>query len=167
MVVLWILLEDTLAKSMLFDAGIIPERIVTCIAPVDLSLIKKYPTVEEMEPFVFDMYSDAIPMLYDSESKFDVPLTVMKEGKNAYFIKRVHAYRKRYAYCINKYLSGCSHVMQFRTDSSTDRGSAVKATAAAGDGRLCIEVNMSNQTVSSYYGGVFVTEDVLPTILSL
>lgn len=162
-----ILLEDTLARTMLFDAGITPARVVTCITPSDINLIQKYPHIEEMESYVFSYHKDTEKMIYDSETKYDVPLSVMKEGKNIYFTKRVQAYRKRYSYSINRYLAECQCVMQFRTDSSTDRGSAVKATAKNGDGRLCIEINMSNQTVSSYYGGVFITEDILPTILSL
>lgn len=162
-----IMLEDKLANDMLFDAGITPTRVISCISKSDLSLISSYPDIEQFENYVFDQYDSCEKAVYDAEAKYDVPLTLMKEGKAVYFKARVKAYHKRYQYALNRYVSECTNVMQFRTDNSMDRGSAVRTTVLQGDGRLCIEVNMSNITVQSYYGGVFITEDMLPTILRL
>lgn len=162
-----ILLEDTLANNMTFDASITPYRVVSCIAPSDIGLIKQYPDIEELNHYVFDSYPSVEHVIYDAEKKFIVPLSVMKEGKAAYYTKRVKSYHKRYAYALGKYIEDCTNIMQFRLGNTLDRGLSACTTARQGDGRLCIEVSMTQGVVTSYYGGVFVTEDTLPMILSL
>lgn len=162
-----ILLEDKLANDMLFEAGIEPARVISCISTADISLLDKYRNIEDLDEYVYATYSTVQQCCYDAVSRYTVPITKLKEGKSAYFNAMVKNYRKRYNYALNRYISEFPNVLQFRTDNSMDRGSAVKTTVSEGDGRLCIEVNMSNGTVASYYGGLFITEDLLPSILSL
>lgn len=161
------LLEDTLAHDMLFDANIEPTKIVSCITQSDIGLLQQYDDIEDLEDYVFSSYPTVEHILFDTEKKYTVPLTALKEGKAAYIKRRVQNYRKSYSYCIGRYISECKNILQFRTGNSMDRGCAVSTTSKQGDGRLCVEVNMSNQTTSVYYGGVFIQEDMLPTILSL
>ena len=162
-----ILLEDRLAMDMTRAAGIKPKRISTCITKSDLNWINQYPEIEDLSDTVFSDYSIANKILYDADTKYQVPLTVLKEGKAEYFRKRSESYHKRYKYTINKYLTDATNVLQFRVNGPMDRGLAVTSTARTGDGRLCIEVGLTSGVVSSYYGGVFIQEETLPMILSL
>lgn len=162
-----VLLEDKLANSMMASIGQKPRNLFTCISKSDLDWVEKYPDTDQLNADVFNMYNKARPMLFDSESKFTVSLTVMKEGKAAYFNKRVKAYHNRYKYTIDKLVSTQKNIMQFRVGNSMDRGIAVKSTVAQGDGRLCIEIGINEGYVASYYGGVFIEENTLPMILTL
>lgn len=162
-----ILLEDKLAIDMLHIAGITPKRISTCISKSDLDWINQYPEIEDLSDTVFSDYGIANKILYDGDSKFQVPLTVLREGKAEYFRKRSESYRKRYIYVIDRYLTDAQNVLQFRVNGPMDRGHAVSSTTRVGDGRLCIEVGLTSGFTTSYYGGVFVQEETLPMILSL
>lgn len=159
-------LEDKLACDILREMGINPYRIVTCISPSDIEFLRKYPEIEKLPDSVFVGYTDVEKCTYDMEKKYMVSPTLIKEGKEKFFQKRTEIYRKRQKEALNKILSERTNIMQFRTDTSSDRGNAISSTVKQGDGRLCIEVHLSGRC-TSYYGGVFVTEDVLPTILSL
>lgn len=162
-----VLLEDQLAYDMLQMVGVKPYMVSTCITKSDLDWIEKYPDIEDLSQRVFGDYASANKVLYDADSKFIVPLTMMKEGKAAYYKARVLAYHKRYRYTIDRYVTDSINVLQFRLDGPMDRSVAVRNTVRDGDGRLCIEVGLNTGFVQSYYGGVFVQEEYLPTILSL
>ncbi len=162
-----VLLEDQLAFDMLGSMGVSPALVSTCISKGDLDWINKYPDIEEFSGRVFSEYGSANKVLYDSESKFLVPLSVMKEGHAVYYKERVMSYHKRYKYTIDRYITESPNVVQFRLNNSMDRGCSVSSTAKQGDGRLCVEVGVNAGFVSSYYGGVFVQEEHLPMILSL
>lgn len=162
-----ILLEDKLAMDMCAAAGITPAKITTCIAKPDLDWVSKYPEIDDLESYVFSRYDGTQKNLYDSEGKFPVSLALLKEGKAVYFRKRVEAYHKRYNYTLSKMLSERKNVLQFRVANSMDRGVAVSTTASMGDGRLLIEVGITQGFTSTYYGGAFVTEETIPMILSL
>jgi hypothetical protein len=58
-------------------------------------------------------------------------------------------------------------VLMFRADNGLDRYTALRETVIQGDGRLCIEVNINSNMAVSYYGGVFIQEEYLPTILAM
>lgn len=161
------LLEDSLARDMLIDAGISNARVVSCVTPADINFLKQYREVEDLEDYIFDSYSGVEHRTYDAERKYSVPLSALKEGKAAYFKKRVQNFRKSYSYSVNKYIAECTNVLQFRTGNSMDRGCAVSTTSKLGDGRLCVEVNVYNKISHIYYGGVFMQEEALPAILSL
>lgn len=162
-----ILLEDQLAYDMLNACGIIPYKVSTCLSKADIAWIEKYPDIDGFSSRVFMDYPVANLVSYPECSKFTTPLSALKEGKSVYYKKRVEEYRKRYSYTINRYISDCTNIMQFRVNGPMDRGCPVKTTVHQGDGRLCIEVGMDNGSVASYYGGVFIPEESLPTILSL
>lgn len=162
-----VLLEDKLADMMLSMAGIVPDVVSTCLIKSDLDWIEKYPDIESLDPRVFSGYEAANKVLYDSEKKFLVPLDVMKEGKAAYYKARVMSYHSRYKYTINRYVADAMNVLQFRLDGPMDRCQAIRNTVSEGDGRLCIEVGLNTGFVQSYYGGAFLQEEYLPTILSL
>lgn len=162
-----VLLEDQLAFDMLGSMGLSPALVSTCLTKSDLDWINRYRDIEDFSDRVFGDYNSANKVLYDSESKFIVPLSVMREGHSVYNKERVMSYHKRYKYTIDRYIADSFNVLQFRLDNSMDRGCSVNSTAKQGDGRLCIEVGVNTGFVSSYYGGAFVQEEHLPMILSL
>lgn len=159
-------LEDKLAFDILTEMGIKPNKVITCISPSDIEFLRKYPEIDTLPDRVLIGYSDTEKCTYDVEKKHSVSPTLVREGKEKFFAKRTEIYRKRYKEAFNKMLSSRTNVMQFRTDTASDRGNAISSTVKQGDGRLCIEVHLSGRC-TSYYGGVFVPEDTLPTILSL
>lgn len=162
-----VLLEDQLAYEMLNKNGITPDRIITCLAPSDFDWISRYPDIENFSQRILADYSSTTQVIYDAESKYVVPITLMKEGKMSYYKARVDAYHKKYRYALNRYVAESKNIFQFLAAANLNRCTPISETFRQGDGRLCAEVNLSNGTTNIYYGGVRVMEEHLPTILSM
>lgn len=159
-------LEDKLAFDILGEMRITPNKVISCISPSDVEFLRKYPDIDTLPDRVLVNYTDTEKCVYDVEKKYSVSPNLVKEGREKFFAKRTEIYRKRYKEAFNRMLMERMNVLQFRTDTASDRGNAVSSTVHQGDGRLCMEVHLSGRC-TSYYGGVFIPEDTLPTILSL
>ena len=160
-------LEDKLAFDVLGVLGITPAQVVTCYSPSDIEFLRMYPDVEKLSDRVLVNYSETEKRHYDIEKKYIVDPTLIRKGKVAYLNKRTEIYRERYKEALNKLIAEHTNVMQFTVNSMNDRGDAVRTIVKQGDGRLCIEVDLGIGRCLAYYGGVYVEEDMLPTILSL
>lgn len=160
-------LEDKLAFDVLSVLGITPARTVTCISPSDLEFLRLYSDIEKLEDRVLINYSTTEQCTYDMEKKYIVEPTLIAKGKAVFLNKRAEIYRKRYKASLNKLINETTNVMQFRINGASDRGNAVSTIVHQGDGRLCIEIDIDAGRCISYYGGAFIPEDMLPTILSL
>lgn len=161
------LLEDQLAYDILSKNGISDVDSVTCITRNDLEWISKYPEIEELSQRVFAEHGNARPAVYDADKKYEVPLSVIKEGRSVYYKARVDAYHKKYKYAINKYVKQSLGVLQFLSAPNLNRCKPISDSCSEGDGRLCIEVNLNNGLTNIYYGGIRINEEYLPTLLGL
>ena len=162
-----ILLEDSLAYDFCHELGIKPRVMYTCITNSDLEWIKRYPEMGDVSSRILADYPLAEKMVYDSDTKYLVPTSLMREGTMVYVRKRIDAYHKKYIYAINRLLRDTKNVLQFRVDNNMDRGAAIHTSVTEGDGRLCIEVGLNTGVSTVYYGGTYIQEDLLPTILTL
>lgn len=160
-------LEDKLAFDVLKSLEMTPDKVVTCISPSDFELIRKYPDIEELDNSVFINYSSTQVADYDMERKYPVSPTLISKGAKAFFDARIKIYRKRYKAALNQLIHESTNVMQFRINGQSDRGNAVSTDVRQGDGRLCIEIDVAGERCTAYYGGAYIPEDMLPTILSL
>lgn len=160
-------LEDKLAFDVLGVLGMTPASVVTCYSPSDIEFLRMYPDIEKIQDRVLVSYADTEMKHYDTEKKYIVDPTLIRKGKGVYLKKRTEIYRKRYKESLNTLIAEYTNVMQFTLNRMTDRGDSLRTLVKQGDGRLCIEVDMEIGRCFAYYGGVFIEEDMIPTILSL
>lgn len=160
-------LEDKLAFDVLDVLGISPYRVVTCYSPSDIEFLRMYSDIEQLSSRLLVSYTETEKKHYDVEKKYIVDPTLITKGKDVYLKKRIEIYRKRYKEALNKLISEHTNVLQFTVNSMNDRGDAVRTMIRQGDGRLCVEVDLDTGRCFAYYGGAYITEDMLPTILSL
>lgn len=163
---LTIQLEDKLAFDVLNSLQIKPDEIVTCYSPSDVEFLRTYGD-DELTDYVLINYTDTVAKHYDVEKKYTVDPTLIAKGRETYLKKRMDVYRKRYKESLNTLINESTNVLQFTVNSMNDRGNAIRTTVKQGDGRLCIEVDLDIGRCFAYYGGEFITEDIIPTILSL
>ena len=160
-------LEDEIAKTLLEELGIKDCTCITCLTQSDISFSEQYPTLFELPEYVRREYSGVKSYTYDVEKKYVVPPSLIREGKDVYLQKRADIARKKLRVATDKYLQGRMAVLQFRANNNVDRTTAIRETIMTGDGRLCIEVSPDSNTCVPYYGGVYIPEDMLPSILSI
>ena len=162
------LLEDELAGMMLKDYPCeLVSKYKTCIAPSDIKFFFNYKDAIKFPSYVYEHYDKCESYTYESEAKYTVPIELVRESKELYMEKKIEACRKRLRYATDKFIKEHKNVLMFRMDNNTDRCTALRDTIVEGDGRLCIEVNLNSNLAVPYYGGVYIPENHLPTILSL
>lgn len=160
-------LEDEIAKNLFEELDIVT-NCVTCLTNSDLSFSEQYPDLFELPSYIRKYYSDVQSFVYDMDTKYVIPPTYIRDkGKEAYLEKRAEIARKKLRTATDRYLSEKNCVMQFRANNNVDRTTAVRETISTGDGRLCIEIAPDANSCVAYYGGVYVPEDLLESILSM
>jgi hypothetical protein len=133
----------------------------------DIAFFNVYQNRVDLQPYVFRAFESLKNYSGCSDKKFTVPITLLKEDREAYINKRIEAYHKRLRSDTDCMLKSKKAVLMFRADNGLDRYTALRETVIQGDGRLCIEVNINSNMAVSYYGGVFIQEEYLPTILAM
>lgn len=160
-------LEDKLARDFLREACITDAKIVTCLSKSDITFFKSYASLVDLEDYVYSEFDSTENYAGDVEKKYTVPLTMLREDRDAYIAKRVETFRKRLRTATDAYILSKKSVLMYRTDNGSDRTDPIRGTVNVGDGRLCIEVNIFSNMAVSYYGGTFIQEEYLPMILSM
>lgn len=161
-----IILEDVQAVEIFKLLGYQYKRIVTCLNTPDLLFLTKQNNCDAYPDFVFDMHDSADQCDYGSAQQGHIDLGLIHEDKEKYMAKRIYVYRKRLRYAMDHHMMESKATLVFRLNNANDRVSHVGDLIRVGDGKLYMEVDMTTGSVVSYYGGVYVTEDMLPVILS-
>ena len=161
-------IEDELMHNLMSELKYDNVLIITAIADSDFQLTKTNRELLNLPEYLYshDM-SKVKPMLYDSDKKYSVSPSLLREVKEIYVSKRVEVARKRIRYAMDKQVREGKNVLLFRADSTMDRTSPVHDTVILGDGRLCIEVSLSSGLCVVYYGGSYIPENMVPEILKL
>ena len=168
-VVLEYFIEDTLAVKMIERYGLADKiRTVklTYTCPADLTFADQQRDLVNLPDNVYSEYSDAKCIVSESDRKTAVPITLLREDRDKYIKERVKLLEKRSKEALNEYVSNRETALQFRTDSSMDRGTAVCNSASMGDGKLRIEIHLNGNPPKIFYGGVYVTKDYLEPLLN-
>ena len=160
-------IEDKIARNLLLELGAPNTKALSCVTPSDVTFSQQYPSLFEMPEYIVQEYDSAEKYLYDVERKYVVSPALIKEGKEVYLKKRADTAKKRLRLATDKYLSEKKCVIQFRANSNMDRTTPLRETITTGDGRLCIEVDIENGLCTTYYGGVYIPEDMIEQILSM
>lgn len=160
-------LEDEIAKTLLEELNVKDVKCISCLAPSDVLFSKQYPTLFELPEYIHQEYDYVQKFNYDVEQRYMVPHALLRESKEAYLQKRAEIARKRLRIATDRYLSYRSHVLQVRANNNIDRTTPIRDTIEMGDGRLCIEVSPDSNVCTTYYGGVFIPEDMLDSVLSI
>jgi hypothetical protein len=142
-------------------------RIVTCVSPSDIKFFDNYRDLIDLNSRVYQAYNSTENYAGEFEKQYTVPITLIREDREAYIDKRVEVYRKRLRLATDAMLKSRKAVLMFRADNGLDKATALRDTVVNGDGRLCIEVNINSNMAVTYYGGTFLQEEYLPTILSM
>jgi hypothetical protein len=161
------LLEDDLAMDFMKDYTFANARIVTCVSPSDIKFFDNYRDLIDLNSRVYQAYNSTENYAGEFEKQYTVPITLIREDREAYIDKRVEVYRKRLRLATDAMLKSRKAVLMFRADNGLDKATALRDTVVNGDGRLCIEVNINSNMAVTYYGGTFLQEEYLPTILSM
>lgn len=161
------LLEDKLARDFICEVGIVNPKVVTCISKSDIEFFNNYRDLIDLQPYMYSEFSSVENFAGDVEKKYMVPITLLRENRDAYISKRIETYRKRLRASTDALLLSRKNVFMFRSENGLDRATALRDTIAQGDGRLCIEANINSNMAITYYGGTFMQEEYLPTILSM
>lgn len=161
------LLEDALTVGMLDELEYPDVSYVTCISKQDMEFFMKYPEFYELPPYFTTMYDKASERLYGFDKKYQVPPTLMREGKEVYFKARTDNAKKRISKARDMLIEQSKNIIQFRADSNMDNIKPLRDQVGLGDGKLCIEVALSSGSCVTYYGGTYIPDDVIPSILSL
>lgn len=162
-----VLVEDELALMQLKSMGVNSIKYITCIGKSDISFVNSFPGQVNIGMNTLLLHGNAECVAGDVEKKFIVPISLVKEDREAYMSKRTDAFWKRVRLATDNLVSTRKNVLMFRMNNNNDRCIPVRETVSMGDGRLCIEVDMRSGVAISYYGGTYITEDLLPAILSL
>lgn len=160
-------IEDRLAVDLINEMSIENTKMITAICKSDLIYLQS--TMDEDDPidnFVFLNYDKAICQAYNIEKRFVVDSKLLYTDRELYMKKRLEVYRKRRRTVMNEYVDKAKNILMFRTENILDRCHAVRNGVVQGDGRLCIEVSITEGLTRVYYGGVFVPDDMLPAIIN-
>ena len=161
------LLEDALTVGILNELEYSNVSYVTCISKQDMEFFMKYPEYYELPTYFSEMYEKASERLYGFDKKYQVPPTLMREGKEVYFKARTDSAKKRISKARDMLIEQTKNIIQFRADSNMDNIRPLRESVELGDGKLCIEVALSSGTCVSYYGGSYIPDDIIPSILDL
>jgi hypothetical protein len=161
------MLEDKLAGDFLKDFKFKDSKVITCVSQSDIKFFNDYRDLVDLQPNVYQEYFNAENNSGVVEKQYTVPINLIRENREEYIRKRVEVYRKRRRVASDILLRSRKAVLMFRADNGTDWVSALRSTIADGDGRLCIEVNINSNGAIAYYGGAYLQEDYLPTVLSM
>lgn len=112
-------------------------------------------------------YTRAKQELGDSCTRYTVDPKLAITDKEKYIKTRQDIYYKRRRHAADAYIDTCDTVLMFRADSNMDNYRPVSVSAKAGDGRLLIEVHPMTNAVASYYGGVYLEKNMLPSVLEV
>lgn len=160
------LLEDCMAHEFLKDyKG--TYKVITAITKPDYVFIMQYPDKFDIPKVVLDHYDGVQPFNCSAEKQYVVDDNLMFTDLQKYMEKSVDAVRKRHRYAINKLIEWNKAVLVFDGNHQTNMCSLPSSSIELGDGRLCIEVKLNGNSTLVYYGGVYVPEDQLETIIKI
>lgn len=163
------LLEDELGRLLLPEMYHIARLNFnkTCISENDITFFASMQDYLDLPAEIYQEWHGAECYAYDSAKRYTVPIELIREDRNKFMDKKVDVYRKRLRYATDKFIAAHKNVLMFRMDNGTDRATALRETIVEGDGRLLIEVNLNSNMAVTYYGGVFLPETNIKTIISL
>lgn len=162
------LLEDKIAYDCIQRLGYTNVECVTAIPEYDFQYLLSNPDDDDpIEDYVFGLYPTTKCVAGDIGKKYDVDFKLLLTDKEQYYIKRKDCYKKRRRDILDHLVSSYYNVMLFRANSNIDRCSDATANMKQGDGRLIMQVDINFGNIIVYYGGVYIQEDMLSSILSL
>ena len=154
-----IFLEDELAVKLFGEYC----DIVTLTQESDLSIAK----VSEY----LDLYTNEFVSKYNSYKHikpFDTAFTPLRpsnyKDKDAYINARRKQYRDRLSSVLEEYLDKQKVIIQFVQKSNVSSW-VPKVEHSIGDGRAIITVDLTDLTYTCYYGGIFMSEVDMRTVL--
>lgn len=152
-------LEDELAIR-LFGSN---SDIITITQKVDLPVVK-------ITDYL-DLYSDEFASRYESvklfkpfNKEFSTLLPHNFKDRDSYFIARRKQYRERLQEILYDCVDKHHVIIQFVTDNSINSW-VPKLEQTLGDGRAIITINLNDLTTSCYYGGVYLSETDMLTVV--
>lgn len=160
-------LEDSLARKFVKEFGIENTKIITAVSGSDVSFFKMYSDLISLPDYVYSEFSNVENVAGTVEKDYTVPINLVREDRELYIKKRVDVFRKRLRVATDAYLKASKNVLMFRMDNNLDRVTPIRDTVLVGDGRLCIEVNVETGLGVSYYGGTFIPEEYISTIMTM
>lgn len=160
-------LEDTLARDFLTKYGINDAKVISCLSKSDVDFFNNFRDLVDLPQYVYSEFQFVDNYAGDVEQKFMVPINLVREDKQQYINKRVEMYRKRIRTATESYLVNKKNVLMFRANNVMDRVPSLKDSIYVGDGKLRVEVDLNSKMAIVYYGGTYLQEEYLPTILSI
>lgn len=162
------LLEDKIARDIIQRTGYTNVECITAIPMYDLQYLMNNPDDDDpIEDYVFHNYPNTKCVAGDIGKKYDVDIKLMLTDKEQYMIKRKDCYKKRRREIIDTLVSQYYNVMLFRANTNLDRCADATENIKQGDGKLVMQVDINFGNIIIYYGGIYIQEDMLPSILSL
>lgn len=158
-------IEDELADDFLEEYC--NKKMVTCIPKTEFAFARQYREHVQVSDYICNLLDTVECKAPNVTDKFRVPIHLASTDREAYFKQRIESFRKKLRYSTDNYLSNSRNVLMFIAGNGRDRCTPVRLGVKQGDGRLVIEVNVDSGIATSYYGGQYITEDYLPTILSM
>lgn len=161
-------IEDRLAHNFIKQVGISNVRLLTSVCQKDSTVINKYPLLYDNLPEDYGtLYNLAEYVAIGFDSLYIPDFELMLTDMKSYQSKEVDGYYRRVKEGMQDYINKSMTVFNFRADNNSDRCKKLQDTVVIGDGRLCVDVSLNSNLTTVYYGGVYITEDNIPVILSL
>lgn len=161
------LLEDKLAEELLADYPEDRKKRITAYCKVDAEFLSKFDDGDEFTPEMFCYHDTSECIAGDISKEIPLPADMMSKGRENFINVRTKICKKRWRTVVDRYILNNKAVLLFRADNNLDRCTPLSESISQGDGRLCIEVHFNRGGTTSYYGGVYIPEDFIPSILSL
>lgn len=159
-------LEDKLANDFIQELQYTNTKIVSAINNIDYHyLINNEDKDDPIQPIVFELYSSVDNVAGDIDKHLRPDIRLAVQDSVQYEIQRASYYKKRRRHILDNLVSTSHNVLMFTINDNLDRCMHPSNTVSIGDGRLCVQVDLMTGIPVSYYGGVYIPEDVISDIL--
>ena len=162
------LLEDKIAYDLIQKIGYANVECVTAIPQYDFQyLLRNEDSDDPIESYVYNLYPNTKCVAGDIGSEYDVDMKLMITDREQYDIKRKDCYKRRKRKILDCLTHRYNNVMLFRGNTNVDRCSDMTEDIKQGDGKLIMQVDINYGTIAVYYGGTYIPDNMLTSILSL
>ena len=160
------ILEDKLANDFIRGMQYDNTKTVSAINNIDHRyLMANEDKDDPIQPVFFELYDSVENVAGDIDKHLMPDIRLAVQDGVQYEIQRASCYKKRRRHILDNLVSTSRNVLMFTINDNLDRCKHPSSTISMGDGRLCVQVDLSTGIPVCYYGGVYIPEDVISGIL--
>lgn len=161
------LLEDELARAYFDKVTYAKTRMITCVSDADIIYFANYQDAIDLSPIVYEEFKSTPNYSFNMSAKYDVPFELLMQDKQKYQKEKVSSYYKRVRRSVELLIANRKSILMFDAGAINNRCQPLSNITTIGDGKLLMQVDLSNDVEVNYYGGVFIEADMVPQILSI